>query len=498
MADPMQQLERALRHHEAGRIDDAEAIYREVLAADPDHPDALHWLGLAQFQRRNFVEAADLMGRAVRGNSTVSAYWHNYGESLIAANRITDAIAAYRFAVDLEPNLGISYASLGVALRQTNNLPAAIEAFQNAIARGVQDPAIHRHLGEVLAMTGKGDEALAAFRDALALDPNSAETYHSVGVVFGRAGVLDKAIEAFQAALRIEPNHAQAHRGLAAIYHRGGKLEDAAREYDAAIAADPNNLEARMEFAGVLEKQNRLDDAAAQYREILRRKPDLVDVQYHLASVSNDRFAPARSPASYVAHYFNDYANTFDEHLLGKLKYRAPDLLFDAVCEVRGPVLEKMDILDLGCGTGLSGVAFKRLARTLSGIDLSSAMIEKAKARNIYDRLAVANLQSAFVWMQEQYDLILACDVLVYFGDLGSIFVGAAAHLHPRGYFAFTIELGDCKTYELRPTRRFVHSEAYIRELAQQNKLNVALTRQDILRTEHDVPVQGLVVVLQK
>jgi predicted TPR repeat methyltransferase len=494
----MQDLHQGIQHHEAGRIDTAEAIYRDVLAREPDNPDALHWLGLVAFQKRNVAEAADLMGRAVRGNSAIPVYWHNYGEALIATNRITDAIAAFRFAVDLEPNLGISCASLGLALRRANNFPAAIEAFRSAIARGVQDPAIHRHLGEVLAMTGKGDEALAAFREALALEPKSAETYHSIGVLFGRAGVTDKATEGFQTALRFDPNHAQAHRALAAIYHRTGKLDEATSQYDAAIAADPSDLEARMEFAAVLEKQSRFDDAAAQYREMLRQQPDLVDVQYHLASVSKERFSPARAPASYVARYFNDYANTYDEHLLGKLKYRAPDLLFDAVCEVRGPVLEKMDILDLGCGTGLSGVAFKRLARTLSGIDLSSAMIEKAKARNIYDRLTVANLQSAFVWMQEPYDLILACDALAYFGDLGSIFVGVASHLRARGYFAFTIELGECKTYELRPTRRFVHSEAYIRELAQQNKLNVALLKQDVLRTERDVPVQGLAVVLQK
>jgi predicted TPR repeat methyltransferase len=494
----MQHLQDGIKHHEAGRIDEAEAIYREVLAREPENFDTMHWLGLVQFQKRNYAEAADLMGRAVRGNSTVAVYWHNYGEALIAAHRINDAIAAYRFAVDLEPNLGISYASLGVALRQANNFAAAIEAFQNAIARGVQDPAIHRHLGEVLTMSGKGDEALAAFREALALDPKSAETYHSIGVLFGRAGAIDKAAESFQAALRVEPNHAASHRALAGIHHRAGKVDEATRAYEAAIAADSNNLEARMEFAAVLEKQNRFDAAAAQYREILRQQPDLVDVQYHLASVSKDRFAPARAPASYVARYFNDYANRYDEHVLGKLKYRAPNLLFDAVCEVRGPVLEKMDILDLGCGTGLSGIAFKRLARTLSGIDLSSGMIERAKARNIYDRLTVANLQSAFVWMQEQFDLVLACDVLGYAGDLGSIFVGAAAHLRPRGYFAFTIELGDCKSYELRPTRRFVHSEPYIRELAVQNKLNVALLKQDVLRTDHDVPVPGAVVVLQK
>ncbi len=497
MSNWTEHLELAREHHEAGRVDAAAAIYREVLEHEPNHADALHWLGLAELQNGKSALAAELIGRAVMANPNVPAYWHNYAEALIATKKIPEAIEAFRRVVELNPTQAEAHAAFGLALRRMNDQAGAIDSLRAAVQHGLRRAEIHRNLGEALAMVGKGEEALAAFREALAIDPNSAATHQAMGVLFGQTGAFDQSIAHLQKALQLRPDYAQAHRGLAAVYQRTGKLDDAAREYEAAIAADPTILDIRMDFAALLEMQSKLDAAAEQYREILRRRHS-PDVQYHLAAITHDRFAPGRSPASYVTRYFNDYAKTFDEHLLKKLSYRGPELLFDAVCEVRGALLQKMDILDLGCGTGLSGAAFKRLANTLSGVDLSAAMIEQARKRNIYDRLAVANLQSALIWIKEQFDLVLACDVLIYIGDVVPIFEAVIPHLRPHGYFAFTIELADCKNYELRPTRRYVHSERYIRELAQQHKLNVAYMKQAVLRTEHERPVQGLIVVLQK
>lgn len=498
MSNWTEHLKRAREHHEAGRVAAAAAIYREVLEQEPNHADALHWLGLAELQDGKSALAAELIGRAVMANPNVPAYWHNYAEALIATKKFPQAIEAFRRVVELNPTQPEAHAAFGLALRRMNDQAGAIDALRAAIKSGGRTAELYRNLGEALAMVGKSEEALAAFREALAIDPNSAATHQAMGVLFGQAGAFDESIAHLQKALQLRPDYAQAHRGLGAVYQRTGKLDDAARAYEAAIAADPTILDIRMDFAALLEKQSKLDAAAQQYREILRQRPHLPDVQYHLAAITNDRFAPGRSPASYVTRYFNDYAKTFDEHLLKKLSYRGPELLFDAVCEVRGALLQKMDILDLGCGTGLSGAAFKRLANTLSGIDLAAAMIEEAKKRNIYDRLAVANIQTALTWMEDKFDLVLACDVLIYVGDLRNVFESTIPHLRPRGYFAFTIELADCKNYELRPTRRYVHSEPYIRELARQNKLSVAYMKQAVLRTEHEQPVQGLIVVLQK
>ena len=102
-----------------------------------------------------------------------------------------------------------------------------------------------------------------------------------------------------------------------------------------------------------------------------------------------------------------------------------------------------MRVLDLGCGTGLAGAAFRSRAAYLSGVDLSPAMIEKARARDIYDALAVGDLETALAQEGPAFDLILAADTLVYLGDLAPVFGVIATHLSPDGYFLFTAEAQD-------------------------------------------------------
>jgi predicted TPR repeat methyltransferase len=152
-----------------------------------------------------------------------------------------------------------------------------------------------------------------------------------------------------------------------------------------------------------------------------------------------------------------------------------------------------LSILDLGCGTGLAGAVFKSRAVRLAGIDLSPAMIEKARLRNIYDGLGVGDIETA---LTGRYDLVLAADTLVYLGDLASLFRGVAASLSADGYFLFTTEAKTGDGFELGPKRRWRHSEAYIREQAAAVGLAVAGLVAASPRTEANQPVPGFAVAL--
>jgi predicted TPR repeat methyltransferase len=162
------------------------------------------------------------------------------------------------------------------------------------------------------------------------------------------------------------------------------------------------------------------------------------------------------------------------------------------------PGRSQLSILDLGCGTGLAGAAFKPLSRRLDGVDLSPAMIEKAKLRHIYDNLAVTDLQTALCTPGPDYDLILAADTLVYLGDLKTVFDAAPARLHSDGYFLFTVESAEGSGFELGPKRRWRHSEAYLRGLAQDVGLAVAGLVAAAPRREANQPVEGFAVALAK
>jgi predicted TPR repeat methyltransferase len=205
------------------------------------------------------------------------------------------------------------------------------------------------------------------------------------------------------------------------------------------------------------------------------------------------RPAPPAAAEAYVQKLFDQYAVHFERHLVGTLAYRAPALLLEAVSALRqGPF---SNVLDLGCGTGLCGAAFRSKSLRLTGVDLSPGMIEEARAKAVYDRLEVASIE-AFLAAEPAggADLLLAADVLVYIGDLAPVFSAAARILCADGLFALTVQSGDTG-YQLGPDLRFAHAPAYIEKEAANSGLRIikmesAVTRQD---AGHDV--QGLIVI---
>jgi predicted TPR repeat methyltransferase len=159
-----------------------------------------------------------------------------------------------------------------------------------------------------------------------------------------------------------------------------------------------------------------------------------------------------------------------------------------------------MRILDLGCGTGLSGEAFKDLASggRLDGIDLSPGMIEEARRRNIYSDLMVEDFETALAAPGLYYDLIIAGDALIYHGDLLPVLSGAVRRLEPEGFCLFTVEKMIGEGWEQTPANRFHHSEAYLRSCAGKSGFAVAEIMECALRSESNAAVEGFAVALTK
>jgi predicted TPR repeat methyltransferase len=245
-----------------------------------------------------------------------------------------------------------------------------------------------------------------------------------------------------------------------------------------------------------LEARLTLDPTAARFHQALAA---LVNV-----------FPPTQVPPQEVADLFDRYADRFDRHLVGELGYRVPELIADAVkaavaanrgssagdsWDSSGPSL---DVLDLGCGTGLCGPLLRPLARTLAGVDLSAAMVDKARERGVYDRVDVGDLVAALTRSPAAWDVLAAADVLLYLGDLAPTFEAAAAALRPGGLLAFTVEAGGGERYTLnQQTRRYTHSEAYLRKLATIYGFDVQTFATTALRMDRGKPVAGFLVVLR-
>lgn len=240
----------------------------------------------------------------------------------------------------------------------------------------------------------------------------------------------------------------------------------------------------------------RREIAREAYTRYLDQHPDDAEVEHILIALRGHP-APARASDRCIATLYERFASFYDENMTGELDYRAPELVADALATATRPS-SGLGVLDLGCGTGLSGVRLRPLAARLVGVDLSAAMIERAAARAIYDDLHTSEITA---WLAathpHRYDAVVLCDTLIYFGDLGQVVSPAARLLAEEGAMVFTVERTDRMPYRLNDSGRYAHHERHIRATAAAAGLEVARLDACVLRYEYGDPVTGYVAVLR-
>ncbi|GAA0545617.1 putative TPR repeat methyltransferase [Rhizomicrobium palustre] len=311
-------------------------------------------------------------------------------------------------------------------------------------------------LARALEASDRLEEALSSADETAKLYPDVAEAALAHGAMLLASENLPDAIGELQRALRLDPEEAEARYLLGCAWLEAGEAEKALAAFAFLAPEEMPGLSERIAQAEAMQAQQRSD-------------------------------------AGYVRHLFDQFSTDYDQRMLGQLAYQAPQALRE-LAQLVMPGLTDLAILDLGCGTGLSGAAFKDRASHMTGLDLSPAMIEKARARGVYDDLMVSDIESGLG--EAAYDLVLAADTLVYIGDLETTFAAVAEALRSEGYFLFTTEAKEGEGFELGPKRRWRHSEAYLKEMAARHGFSVAGLMQCVPRQEAHVPVPGFAVAL--
>ena len=278
-----------------------------------------------------------------------------------------------------------------------------------------------------------------------------------------------------------------------------GDLKGAADLLGQALEKAPGFASASFALGETRERLGQREAAVEAFRAALAADPsDRLGAALRLAALGAAEARSAMS-ADYVRTLFDQYASTFDDALVGRLGYRGPALLFEAVgaeCRASGRAFRLARALDLGCGTGLAGRAFRPHVAGLVGVDLSPAMLEQARASGAYDELRPGDMLGFLqAEISGSADLILAADSLVYVADLGPIFREAARVLAPRGLFSFTLETHNGEGVILRDTLRFAHAEPHLRLALTGAGLRGASVAAASTRSEKGVPVPGLVAV---
>jgi predicted O-linked N-acetylglucosamine transferase (SPINDLY family) len=269
-----EQLKSGLSHHQAGRLAEAETIYRQVLAQQPNHADALHLLGVLAGHAGRLNEAPDLIRRAIAICSTKAIYYSNLGKALTDTGQFDEAIAACRQAIRLKPGFAEAHYNLGNALKDKEQFSEAIASYRQAIRVQPDYAEAHGNLGIVLAEVGQLEEAIASYRQAIRLRPGLAEAHYNMGITLQNKGRFDEAIAAYRQAIRLKPDYAEAHNNLGNALMDVGQLEEAIASYRQAIRLKPDYAEAHSNLGNALKDMGQLDEAIASYRRAARLKPD--------------------------------------------------------------------------------------------------------------------------------------------------------------------------------------------------------------------------------
>ena len=378
-------LAAAVRHHQAGRLGEAERLYREILQADATHGDALHFLGVLAYQCGRNDVAVELIARAIAQGGRVPAYHNNLGNALRALGRFEEAVAAYRQALSFGPNHAEAHYNLGVTLHGMGRLDEAVACYRRAITYRPEHAEACNNLGNALQQQGKLEEAVAAYRQALSLRPGYADAYTNLANVRKAQGELDDAVTLYARALALTPNHPQALNNLGIVLLEQGKPNEAAACFQKALALRPDYAEAHSNLGNALQEQGSPKDAQEAYAQALAVNPNLAEARLGAAIAAIPLFADSvvesqGAPASFM-HALRELAAWSRNHLgkLGKsVGGHQPFYLAYRPSDVTRPLIEYGELISSAqaggaetphshCRRERPGAASSRLGRHLAG-----------------------------------------------------------------------------------------------------------------------------------
>ena len=204
---------------------------------------------------------------------------------------------------------------------------------------------------------------------------------------------------------------------------------------------------------------------------------------------------PKSAPKAYVKELFDEYAPKFEQSLVRALEYNAPKELAKIIT-AKQPIEALGSVLDLGCGTGLAGVELKQFCSNLEGIDLSNAMIEQARSKNVYDRLTQSDILDYLSTAELDFDYFIATDVFIYVGELTNVFHLIKSRNKRKGHLAFSTEHTERESFFLETSGRYSHSLSYIEGLCKKIDCRIShFTKTDLRKEKDGFLVGGLYVV---
>ncbi len=413
----------------------------------------------------------------------------------IGASRVAREL--WRTAAAAAPSVAAIHINRAVAHGRLGETSAAVVALRRALSLAPESPEAASNLGNFLAASDL-PAASVQHRRATLIDPVDAGLHVNLGMTLMRSAAGLAATErAMRRALVLNPSNRPADLSLYHLNSADGPSGTAVRRLDRLLRVHPIDGEMHYERGCALRDLDRDAEAVDSLRRAIVLAPQITAWRHVLDSLTGH--VSRTAPVDYVRELFDQYADRFDVHLTEGLRYRTPVALCEALGRADRSRQRFARVLDLGCGTGLMGASLRERFSLghLTGVDVSGAMLAKLAEKGGYDATAEADIEGYLERSEPGYDLIVAADVLVYFGALDRVLAGVRRALAPDGVLAISVEESTgTAPFELKRHGRYAHRRAYIESAAAAVGLRTELAETAELRDEGRKPVVGLLMVL--
>lgn len=471
---------------------------QKAASLQPDNPEIWLALGITSGLTQDMPRAEEYCRRVLELQPESADARFNLANALQALGSLDEAEVEYEAALKLVPEMVSGWSMLAQARVALRKFPEAEVAATQALTLAPRMGEAHFTMGNIADALDDRERSRDHFRHAAELLPGLPDAHMRLGQVLFSLKEYAEAAESFQLLVNLDPENAEAHFLMGQCFHERKMGAPAEKCYQQVLALNNDHLAAHYSLAFIYMQVDSHTESVKHFEEVLRINPEDEQAKHLLAAQQGKTTSTA--PAAYVTTLFDGFADSFDTKLVEELGYRIPELLYDMVSKHTTPASASLDVIDLGCGTGLCATLFRDKACTLHGVDLSPRMIEKARERALYDSLEVGDIVPSLVSREAACDLAISADVFVYVGDLREIFTACASALRPGGIFAFSIEAGDdADTFVLRGTARYAHASAYIRALAAETGFSEIERRAVIVRKDKgQVDVNGYIFLLRR